>query len=98
MRSDHYSYEIFCATKAMVDRMEHLEKDDSTSCQACLICKATRTPRSEITGLDQKTGESLKLVQSDVCGQINPASLGGAHYFVTLYDEYSAVSAISSMP
>lgn len=34
------------------------------------------------------------MVHIYVCGPIKPASKGGAQYFVTIYDDFTAVSSV----
>ena len=58
----------------------------SDDCEGCLKGKLTTLPFP--TSLD-KPSKALELVVSDVCGPINPKSLGGASYFLTMIDVYS---------
>lgn len=77
--------------------MNNLGKIENYSYQPCLISKAIRSAKTPMKGTDWKTQEPLQLVHSDVCDTIYPVSMGGDRYFVTLYDDYTAVSAVRFM-
>jgi len=56
-------------------------------CESCCDGKNHRSPfpKSSTT----KRSSPLELIHSDVCGKLNPNSLGGGNYFVTFIDDCS---------
>ena len=54
-------------------------------CESCLEGKQCRSPFP--SHLESCSKEVLDLVHSDVCVKINAKSLGGAGYFLTLFDD-----------
>ena len=60
---------------------------DSFVCENCCDGKNHRVsfPKSE----GNKKREVFDLIHSDVCGKLNPGSLGGGYYFVTFIDDAS---------
>ncbi|KAF2347659.1 Integrase catalytic core [Trinorchestia longiramus] len=56
----------------------------------CENCCDGKSHRLHFSRVDQrKVRKPLELIHSDVCGKINPSSLGGGSYFVTFIDDYS---------
>lgn len=56
----------------MVDRVEQV-------CDGCTLGKQHRTPFPQASNFRAENG--LDLVHADLCGQITPQTLGGAHIF-----------------
>jgi hypothetical protein len=54
-------------------------------CQPCLEGKHHRSSFPQCA--ERRMSEPLQLIHSDVCGKLNPMSLGGAEYFVTFIDD-----------
>ncbi|GBP51447.1 Retrovirus-related Pol polyprotein from transposon TNT 1-94 [Eumeta japonica] len=62
------------------------KKDDKLTWLTCLEGKKKRLPFKHN---ESKTTKLLVLVPSNICGQIETRSLGGANYFMTFIDDYS---------
>ena len=62
-----------------------LTKVDLQFCEPCLAGKACRKP----FGMTKRAAHPIKLVHSDICGQMNKKARHGASYFLTLIDDYS---------
>ena len=56
-------------------------------CEHCCNGKNRRKPFPSMS--TQRDSVPLELIHSDVCGKLNPKSLGGAEYFVSFIDDYS---------
>lgn len=56
-------------------------------CEGCLLGKHSRKSFPEEASTRAK--KPLELVHSDVCGPINPSSLGKSNYFVLFIDDFS---------
>ena len=67
-------------------KLVNLKKAD-TDCEGCALGKATRHPFPKSSS--KKSNRVLDLVNSDVCGPLNVASVGGSVYFLTFIDDYS---------
>ncbi|MCO5579570.1 hypothetical protein L7F22_033427 [Adiantum nelumboides] len=61
-----------------------LNYSDFSLCEHCIYGKQTRLQSAP---LNQKLGEPLDLVHSDLCGPMPHKSLGGASYFLTFIDD-----------
>ena len=64
-------------------------------CEGCMQGRQTRNPFPE--NEEGQIRERLDLVHSDVCGPINPRSLGGSRYFLTFLDHASRKSWVYLM-
>ncbi|CAI7814797.1 unnamed protein product [Closterium sp. NIES-54] len=74
------------ATKGIVDSLEFVRPSgEEEKCVGCLEGKMARKPFPPSTKLN--ASEPLKLVHTDLCGPITPASKGGARYILTLLDD-----------
>ena len=56
-------------------------------CEHCVEGKLCKTPFP--TSTSSKIRKPFQLIHSDVCGKINPDSLGGGQYFLTFIDDSS---------
>ena len=56
------------------------------TCESCLLGKMTKSP---FTGKDERAGEVLGLVHSDVCGPMSSSVRDGYFYFITFTDNLS---------
>ncbi|KAF2347481.1 Zinc finger CCHC-type [Trinorchestia longiramus] len=61
--------------------------NENIYCENCCDGKSHRLPFSRVD--QRKVRKPLEPIHSDVCGKINPSSLGGGSYFVTFIDDYS---------
>lgn len=93
-RTGHSGHETLMETKGIVTGLDYSGKAEREQCKGCLIQKATRSSKKGIKEADSKIRVPLQLLHSDVCGPITPISKGAAQYFVTLYDDYTAVSMV----
>ncbi|CAI5474220.1 unnamed protein product [Closterium sp. Yama58-4] len=72
--------------KGIVNGLEFVRSSgDDEKCVGCLEGKMARKPFPPST--KPNATEPLKLVHTDLCGQITPASKGGARYVLTLLDD-----------
>lgn len=60
---------------------------DSFICKNCCDGKNHRVPFPTVEG--KREHKVFDLIHSDVCGKLNPGSLGGGYYFVTFIDDAS---------
>ena len=60
---------------------------DTDFCEHCCNGKNARKPFKSMKV--RRNSVPLELIHSDVCGKLNPKSLGGAEYFVTFIDDCS---------
>ena len=58
----------------------------------CEGCMKGRQTREVFPSAEHRGRQLLELVHSDVCGPINPKSLGGNRYYLTFVDDYSRKS------
>ncbi|KAK2996001.1 hypothetical protein RJ640_019468 [Escallonia rubra] len=74
------------STKNMVKGLPLIDQPDQL-CEACLVGKQHRHsfPKESIS----RTKALLELLHTDVCGPIDPASLGKNIYFLLFIDDYS---------
>jgi hypothetical protein len=56
-------------------------------CEPCLEGKWTRQPSTRATA-------PLELVLNDLCGRIEPTTIGGANYYLLFTDDYTRMSQI----
>ncbi|KAK2989292.1 hypothetical protein RJ640_027329 [Escallonia rubra] len=72
--------------KNMVNGLPSIDQPDQL-CEACLVGKQHRHsfPKESIS----RAKASLELIHTDVCGPIDPASLGKNIYFLLFIDDYS---------
>ncbi|KRZ13440.1 Retrovirus-related Pol polyprotein from transposon TNT 1-94 [Trichinella zimbabwensis] len=61
-----------------------------TDCVTCLKGKQSRLPFPKLA--TKRTQEVLELVNSDICGPMQVASVGGARYFLSFIDDFSRKS------
>ncbi|CAI5482793.1 unnamed protein product [Closterium sp. Yama58-4] len=74
------------ATKGIVNGLEFVRSGgDDEKCVGCLEGKMARKPFPPST--KPNATEPLKLVHTDLCAPITPASKGGARYVLTLLDD-----------
>ena len=76
--------------EAAVDGMKITHKD-KFNCTTCNLGKMTQTRNRDP---DQKATQRLELVHCDLAGPIDPISLGGFKYCMSLVDDYSGVIKI----
>ncbi|KAK2994415.1 hypothetical protein RJ640_009642 [Escallonia rubra] len=74
------------STKNMVKGLPSIDQPDQL-CEACLVDKQHRHsfPKESIS----RAKAPLELIHTDVCGPIDPASLGKNIYFLLFIDDYS---------
>ncbi|KAK2970863.1 hypothetical protein RJ640_022305 [Escallonia rubra] len=74
------------STKNMVKGLPSIDQPDQL-CEACLVGKQHRHsfPKESIA----RAKAPLELIHTDVCGPIDPASLGKNRYFLLFIDDYS---------
>ncbi|KAK2981445.1 hypothetical protein RJ640_001959 [Escallonia rubra] len=74
------------STKNMVKGLPSIDQPDQL-CEACLVGKQHRHsfPKESIS----RAKATLELIHTDVCGPIDPASLGKNIYFLLFIDDYS---------
>ena len=66
------------------------EVQESGVCVPCIKGKNHRLPIPKETSTATK--RILELIHTDLCGPVNPPSLGGSLYVLTLTDDYSRTS------
>lgn len=71
---------------SMVRGMQ-IEKKSEQVCDGCVLGKQHRKPFPQMSNF--RAGKLLELVHADLCGQIRPASIGGASYFLPMVDDHS---------
>ncbi|CAI5457455.1 unnamed protein product [Closterium sp. Yama58-4] len=82
----HYDAIQAMATKEIVNGLEFVRSGgDDEKCVGCLEGKMGRKPFPPST--KPNATEPLKLVHTDLCGPITPASKGGVRYVLTLLDD-----------
>ena len=91
-------------TRKPPDRTIHKVRNDSKGCRkdrstqnlpfctTCALTKSQRVPHPKRS--ENRAEKLLQLTHSDVCGPINPPSLGGARYFITFTDDMSRFTTI----
>ncbi|KAK2994443.1 hypothetical protein RJ640_001259 [Escallonia rubra] len=74
------------STKNMIKGLPSIDQPDQL-CKACLVGKQHRHsfPKESIS----RAKAPLELIHTDVCGPIDPASLGKNRYFLLFIDDYS---------
>lgn len=77
--------------KLVVQDMVHgLKCDFSCNFDVCEHCCNGKNMRKPFPSINTKRDTvPLELIHSDVCGKLNPKSLGGAEYFVSFIDDSS---------
>ena len=71
----------------IVKGMSFSVNDDSFFCKNCVDGKIHRTPFPKNDSKRERM--PFELIHSDICGKLNPLSLGGGQYFVTFIDDAS---------
>ena len=74
-------------SKKMFLGMDYSINENHFFCKNCVDGKIHRTPFPKISSKEVR--KPLDLIHSDVCGKMNPVSLGGGLYFVTFIDDAS---------
>jgi len=59
----------------------------SDTCEVCIINKQARLPFP--SGKSWRAEAPLQLVHTDICGPLDPVSLGGNRYFIIFIDDFS---------
>ena len=75
------------AAERLVDGFDFNCKKQISFCEACTKGKQHKSPF--LVGGGTRAEGMLDLVHTDVCGKLNPRSVGGAEYFVTFVDDKS---------
>lgn len=60
-------------------------------CEPCIIANH---PRAPFKPSNSGAGAPLDLLHMDLCGPVNPPTLGGSRYMATYYDDYSKLSVV----
>ena len=97
-RYGHLGYDNLklLSDKSMVDGMDLKSKEKADQeCKACAFGKQTR--QSFPKKSSHQSTQLLELIQSDVCGPMNVASVGASRYFVTFIDDFSRYNAVYFM-
>jgi hypothetical protein len=70
----------------MVNGLPSINQPDQL-CEGCLVGKQHREsfPKESMS----RAKQPLELIHSDICGPIEPASLGKNRYFLLFIDDYS---------
>lgn len=88
MRFEHLTFKGLSALgdKKMVEGIPHIDHPKQL-CEACLLGKHLRKsfPKKSILRITKP----LQLVYINVCGPINPSSLGKSSCFILFIDDYS---------
>lgn len=69
-------------------------KHSTEDCVEWLESKSIQEPGRQADQEMRRKLYSLEILHRDVCGLVDPTSMRGERYFVTLYDDTSAVSAV----
>ncbi|KAJ4812770.1 polyprotein [Rhynchospora pubera] len=88
MRFGHLNFEglKMLGEKYMVNGIPAINHPDQL-CEACLLGKHARKSFPKVS--TSRATKPLELVHADVCGPIQPQSLGKSSYFVLFIDDYS---------
>ena len=74
---------------SIIDMIRDLPTTDppSHTCELCIICRQARLlfPR----GKSWRAEAPLQLVHTDICGPLDPVSVGGNRYFITFIDDFN---------
>ena len=78
----------------VVDGIEQAEKQGSANavCDFCQAGKASAKPHKPSCSVTHEVGE---LLHSDLIGEVEPVSLGGARYILTVLDDASSASWVA---
>lgn len=74
-------------------RLDSCEND--VRCECCLQSKMARKPFPK--SVEKRTTQPLQLIHSDIVGPINPISMGGKRYVLTLIDDFSRFTRVLLM-
>ena len=74
------------STAGMVRGLPTIDPPSNT-CEVCIIGKQTRLPFPN--GRSWRAEAPLQLVHTDICGPLDPVSLGGNRYFITFIDDFN---------
>ena len=72
--------------KNMVTGLPFIDRPNDI-CENCVLAKQHRDPFPQ--GKARRARAPLEIIHSDVCGPIDPKSLGNKRYFLTFIDDYS---------
>jgi hypothetical protein len=82
----HFSGLKLLSSSGMVHGLPMI-KPPSNFCEECILGKQARLPFP--SGKSWRASSPLQLVHTDICGPIEPMSLGGNRYFITFIDDFS---------
>ncbi|CAO2836221.1 unnamed protein product [Amaranthus hypochondriacus] len=82
----HFNGLKLLQSKNMVHGLPTIE-DPKQVCEICTAGKQARLPFQK--GVSWRAKAPLQLVHTDICGPLEPISLGGNRYFITFIDDYS---------
>ena len=66
----------------------------SAQTDVCYPCVLAKQPRASFPSSQSVSTVPLQLMHMDVCGPVEPPSLGGNRYFATFLDDYSKLSVV----
>lgn len=79
----HHHYKILPTLNSIVNGIPKWKEDHEGVCKGCALCKNTKRPFGSNASTSK---EILDLIHSNVCGPMNPKSLGGHLFYVTFID------------
>jgi GAG-pre-integrase domain/Integrase core domain len=88
LRFGHMNFEGLkeIASKKMVHRLPLVDYPNKF-CEGCVIGKHPRSSFPKVT--EYQANNPLELVHTDICGPIQPSSIGENWYFITFIDDFS---------
>ncbi len=104
LRYGHLSYPSLAQLlkKEMVTGV-HLSKEETARldndlrkkvCPGCMAGKQQRNVAQPQPGSEPAVNQKLGLIHMDVCGPIEPTSMGGSRYMATFMDDYTSFSVV----
>ena len=90
-RLAHLSEDNVRKLAAMAEGMSIRYRTTVGACDACMEGKQHRQPSHKSA---TRVTQPLELIHSNLCGPINPASFGGALYFILFIDDYTRYTYI----
>ena len=87
-RFGHLNFRALCdlGAKQMVEGLPLIRRVEQV-CDGCALGKQHRTPFPQASAWCESQG--LKLVHTDLCGQITPPTPGGKSYFMLIVDDHT---------
>jgi hypothetical protein len=82
----HFSGLKLLSSSGMVHGLPVI-KPPSNVCEECILGKQARLPFPN--GKSWRASSPLQLVHTDICGPIEPMSLGGNKYFITFIEDFN---------